>query len=195
MWNPALFKSEQRAFRLFSSMASGRRGRTILTALGGSGNICLLVVLSIFAKILGTVIQATMQKDIVHLLRRRARVLQFSALLLGLTLYSYSVRDLLVCWLFFCLFFAALVSLLLGALLACYAGKQLTERVFAMAWGTPKLPLKPATVHQEIRLERGITLFPTCEVAAVSQLPLGMLEPHPHLLLPAATTVEASVQK
>ena len=48
---------------------------------------------------------------------------QFSGLLLVFSLYSYRVRELLVFWLFFSLLFVLLVLVILGGVLACYAGK------------------------------------------------------------------------
>lgn len=58
--------------------------------------------------------------------RENHRVLQFSGLFLGLSLYSYHVRELLICWLFFCLVFLSLGLAVLGGILAGYAGKRVT---------------------------------------------------------------------
>ena len=66
-------------------------------------------------------------------LRESHGVAQFSGLLLGLGLYSYHVRELLVCWLFFGLLFALLAMLILGSVVACYAGKYVIHRALAVA--------------------------------------------------------------
>ena len=50
--------------------------------------------------------------------------LGFSALLFGLTRYSYLARELLVCWLFFCSLFAVLALALFAAVLAAFAGQH-----------------------------------------------------------------------
>jgi len=49
---------------------------------------------------------------------------QFSGLLLGLSVCSYHVRELLVCWLFFTLLFVCLALVLLGGVFAVYASEQ-----------------------------------------------------------------------
>jgi len=53
--------------------------------------------------------------------------LGFSALLFGLTRYSYLARELLVCWLFFCSLFAVLALALFAAVLAGFAGQHLLK--------------------------------------------------------------------
>jgi hypothetical protein len=79
--------------------------------------------------------------------RESHRVSQFSGLLIGLSLYSYHVRELLVCWLFFCLLFVGLVLLLLGGVLACHAGKYATHWVRTATPVTPGLVLASAELH------------------------------------------------
>jgi hypothetical protein len=74
-------------------------------------------------------------------LRESYRVSQFSGLLLGLSLYSYHVRELLVCWLFFSLLFASLALVVLGGVLACYAGKYVTVWARTAAGMTPVVAL------------------------------------------------------
>ena len=49
---------------------------------------------------------------------------QFSGLLLGLSFYSYYVRELLVCWLLFCLIFVLLALVILSGVLAAHAGSE-----------------------------------------------------------------------
>jgi hypothetical protein len=53
-------------------------------------------------------------------------VSQFSGLHRRFGLYSYHVRELLVCWLFFSPLFVLLALVILGVL-ACYAGKYATH--------------------------------------------------------------------
>ncbi|HVS88510.1 MAG TPA: hypothetical protein VHF01_09870 [Candidatus Acidoferrum sp.] len=74
---------------------------------------------------------------------------QFSGLLLGLSLYSYHVRELLVCWLFFSLLFGSLALVILGGVLACYAGKYVTVWARTAAPVTPVLELGSGELHLE----------------------------------------------
>jgi hypothetical protein len=69
--------------------------------------------------------------------RESHRVSQLSGLFLGLSLYSYRARELLACWLFFIILFAVLALLVLGAVLAWYAGK------WAIDWARTTVPLPP----------------------------------------------------
>jgi hypothetical protein len=69
-------------------------------------------------------------------------VSQFSALLL-VSLYSYRVRKLLVCWLLFTAVFAVLAFLVLTGALACYAAKYAIHRVSATAPVAPVVGLGP----------------------------------------------------
>ncbi len=80
-------------------------------------------------------------------LRESHRVSQFSGLLLGLSLYSYHVRELLVCWLFFSVLFVLLALMILGGVLACYAGKYATHWARTTAPVTPVLALGSAELH------------------------------------------------
>jgi hypothetical protein len=85
----------------------------------------------------------------VRQLRESHRVSQFSGLLLGLSLYSYRVRELAACLLFFTLFFAVLALLVLGAVLAWYAGIYASHWARTAAPVTPVLVLAPAEVPLE----------------------------------------------
>jgi hypothetical protein len=64
-------------------------------------------------------------------------------------LYSYHVRELLVCWLFFSLLFVSLALLILGGVLACYAGKYAAHWTRTAARATPALALSSG----ELRLK------------------------------------------
>jgi hypothetical protein len=80
-------------------------------------------------------------------LRENHRVSQVSGLLLGLSLNSYRVRELLVCWLFFSLLFVLLALLILGGVLACYAGEYVAVWVRTAAPVNPALALGSADLH------------------------------------------------
>jgi hypothetical protein len=73
-------------------------------------------------------------------LRESHRVSQLFGLVLGLSLYSYRVQELVVCWLFFIILFVVLALLVLGAVLAWYAGK------WAIDWARTTVPLTPVPV-------------------------------------------------
>jgi hypothetical protein len=93
--------------------------------------------------------QASRIEGFVLHLREGHRVSQFSVLLLGFSLYSYRVRELLACWLFFMILFVVLGLLVLGAVLAWYAWK------WASDWARTTVPLTPVPVlaSGEIHLE------------------------------------------
>ncbi len=80
-------------------------------------------------------------------LRESHRVSLFSGLLLGLSLYSYHVRELLVCWLFFSLLFVSLAVVILGGVLASYAGKYVIHWVSTAAGVTPLVALGSGELH------------------------------------------------
>lgn len=81
--------------------------------------------------------------------REKHHVWQFSGLLLGLSLYSYHVRELLVCWLFFTSIFVCVTLLILIGLLGVHAGERLTVWVRATTGMTPVLAL--AYVKHSVR--------------------------------------------
>ena len=69
--------------------------------------------------------------------------------LLGLSLLSYHLRELLVCWLFFSLVFVSLALLILTGVLVCCAGGHAIAwacRAARVIWnvvlGAPEIPLK-----------------------------------------------------
>jgi len=88
-------------------------------------------------------------EELVNSLRGIYRVSQFSGLLLGLSLYSYHVRELLVCWLFFCLLFVLLALVILGGVLAAHVGSQ------AIHWAGTAVRVAPmvALDSDEIQLD------------------------------------------
>jgi hypothetical protein len=100
--------------------------------LGGPYGIRHLAVLLIQNLENGLPLKLNEIEEFVNPLRGIYRVSQFSGLLLGLSFYSYHVRALLVCWLFLSLLFVPLALVILGGVLAGYAGK------YAVRWaGTP----------------------------------------------------------
>jgi hypothetical protein len=80
-------------------------------------------------------------------LRENYRVSQISGLLLGLSLNSYRVRELLVCWLFFSLLFVLLALLILAGVFACYAGK------YVIHWANTAAPVTPVLAFGSAELQ------------------------------------------
>ena len=78
--------------------------------------------------------------------RESHRVSQFSGLLVGLSLSSYFIRELLVCWLFFCLLFVCVALLLLSGVLAVRAGEYLTVWARTLGRMTPVVALAHAAL-------------------------------------------------
>jgi hypothetical protein len=71
------------------------------------------------------------------------------AFLLGLSLYSYHVQELLVCWLFLGLMFVALALVILVGVLGYCAGKFVVRCVSTTVRAMPTTALSPA----ELRLK------------------------------------------
>jgi hypothetical protein len=71
--------------------------------------------------------------------RQSHRVSQFSGLALGLSLYSYRVRELVASWLLFIIIFIVLALLVLGAVLAWYAGIRVSHWIRTTTPGAPVL--------------------------------------------------------
>src|SRR5713226_1412001 len=88
-------------------------------------------------------------EDSLRQLRESHRVSQLSGLLLGLSLYSYRVRELVACWLFFIILFVVLALLTSGAVLAWYAGMYAARWARTTAPVVPVLALASAEVHPE----------------------------------------------
>jgi hypothetical protein len=85
----------------------------------------------------------------VHQLRETYYGSQFSGLLVGLSLYFYHVRELLVCWLFFSVLLVCIMMVILLGELVVYAGESLTGWARSTTGMTPvlrfasiKLPVK-----------------------------------------------------
>jgi hypothetical protein len=117
--------------------------------LGGSYGIPLLAVFSSRLWKNGLPIKLEGIAQFVISQRKNHLVFQFSGLLLGLGLYSYQVRELLICWLFFGLLFVSLAIVIIVGVLAAYAGEYVIQRaslaarvVSVVAAGSGELQLK-----------------------------------------------------
>lgn len=76
--------------------------------------------------------------------KKSLRVLPVGGLLLGLSLYSYHVRELLVCWLFFSVLFVCLVLAILIGELGVHAGQCVAVWARSTTVITPVLALASA---------------------------------------------------
>jgi len=96
------------------------------------------------------------------LLREYPRASLFSVMLLGLSMHSYRVRELLVCWLFFCLLFVLLVLLTLVGVLVSHASKCILDWTNAGARVTPVAALHSGDIYQTLpqELEDSAALLP-----------------------------------
>ena len=90
------------------------------------------------------------QKVILRRLLPGFYVLQFSVLLVGLARYSYRAKELLVCWLFFCLLFAVLALMFLCIVFAGFAGQLLVNWVRVANAGIPELLACLEELPQEV---------------------------------------------
>jgi hypothetical protein len=88
-------------------------------------------------------------EGIVRNLRESHRVAQFSGLALGLSLYSYRVRELVSSWLLFIVTFVVLALLILGVVLAWYLVIRLTHWIRTTTPGATVLVLASAGVPLE----------------------------------------------
>ena len=122
-------------------------------------------------------------------------VLPFSALLLGIVRYSYRAKELLVCWLFFCSFFAALALLFLSAVLAWYAGQKLVELSRVVKTFIPKPALWLAQPLQESLSLWRIIVAESLKPPAGPAIAVSVLDPRSCLLVEAIPSIEVRVQK
>jgi hypothetical protein len=98
-------------------------------------------------------------------LREYPRLSLFSVTLLGLSMYSYRVRELLICWLFFCLLFVLLVLLTLVGVVVSYAGKYVLDWTNAGARVTPIAALLSNDIQQMLPPElEGSTVLLHAEI-------------------------------
>jgi len=118
-----LYKSVQRARLTIFKMGpwTARKSDTGRT-LGGPYGIRHLAVLLIENLENGLPLRLNEIEEFVNPLREPI-VVAILWVLLGLSFYSYHVRELLICWLFFSLLFVLLALVILGRVLAGYSGK------------------------------------------------------------------------
>jgi len=82
-----------------------------------------------------------MGEDAVRRFREINRVQVCLGLLMGLSLFSYHVRELLVCWIFFVLLFVAVAAVILGGVLAWHAAEAAVHRAGGAPPAVPALAL------------------------------------------------------
>jgi hypothetical protein len=178
-----MYKNEQRTSRPFRRICPGRRDRAISAGLGGSDDIRHLAVLLVFTSRNGSAPHSMVQKVILRRLPAGFYVLPLFAFLLGLARHSYRAKELLVCWLFFCSFFALLALMFLGAVLACYAGRRLVKWVRAANTVVPELAVWLAESPQETSSGPRILVSGTLKLSAGSRIPEDVLDPASWLLI------------
>jgi hypothetical protein len=89
------------------------------------------------------------QKAILRLQLPGLYVLPFSAFLLALARYSYRAKELLVCWLFFCFFFAVVALTFLGIGFAYSAVHHFLKWLSVVKAVIPELAVALAEVPEE----------------------------------------------
>jgi len=129
-------------------------------------------------------------KDFFRRLLMGFYVLAFSGLLLGLTRYSYRAKELLVCWLVFCSFFAVLALVLFGAVLATFAGQRLLNWVSVAKLVIPDLVVALAETPQGPVAVPQILATGTLEFAVGPCAPVVALDSASYLLVEAAPLAE-----
>jgi hypothetical protein len=119
--------------------------------------------------------------------------LLFPALILGLTRYSYRAEELLVCWLLFCSFFALLVLVFLGVVLAFHAGQHLVRWVRAAKTVIRELVVSLAQPPQQVRATPRILVSGTLETLAGPCPQVNVLDSHSSLLIKVPPSIKESV--
>jgi hypothetical protein len=133
------------------------------------------------------------QKHIFRRLTLGFYVLLFSALLLGLTRYSYRAKELLVCWLFFSSLFVVLALMFLGIVLACYAGQHLVHWVRVAKRVIPELAVCLVETPQEAILEPRILVAGTIKLSAGSYALVEAIDPASFLRIEIAPSAQDDV--
>jgi hypothetical protein len=134
------------------------------------------------------------QKDIVRRLLRAFYALPLLAFLLGLARHSYRAKELLVCWLIFCSFFAALALLLLGAVLAWHAALVLVKLSRARKPLAPKPALWLAQLPQEGHSGSRIIAAGARKPPAGPSVALSVPDPRSRLLVKVVAFIQIRVQ-
>ena len=166
-----------------------------MTGLGGSGGIRHLAVLLVFRNGIDSVLQAMIQKAFLRRLLPGFYLLQFSTLLLCVARYSYRVKELLVCWLFFCSLFALLALMFLGAVLVCYAGKYVVAWTNAVHTVIPELAVCLVELPLDVISAPRILVTGTLALSADPYTPVTALEVPPCLLIEVPASTEIPVLK
>lgn len=133
--------------------------------------------------------------DIVRLLRAGFGVPQLCVASFGLALHSYYARELVACWLLFCLSFGALAGVILGVVLICYAGKYITATMVELATRVREHPMDFSGIPQETIQSTRIANSAAAEVAAARQPSTGARGLETYVFVPAFCKTEVSVQK
>jgi len=135
------------------------------------------------------------QKAILRLQLPGLFILLFFAFLLGIIRYSYRAKELLVCWLFFCSCFAALVLILLGAVLTLHAGENLLKMLGVARKLIPKLALCLAQLLQQAISAPRIIAAGVPKTPADLSPTVDMLDTHSCLLIERVVSFEDRVPK
>jgi hypothetical protein len=135
------------------------------------------------------------QKAILRRLLPGFYLLQFSTLLLCVACYSYRVKELLVCWLFFCSLFVLLALVFLGAVLVGYAGKYLVAWTTAVHTVIPELAVCLVELPLDVISAQRILVTGTLALSADPYTPVNALEVPPCLLIEVPASTEIAVLK
>jgi hypothetical protein len=134
------------------------------------------------------------QKAILRLQLPGLYALPFFALLLALARYSYHVRELLVCWLFFCSLFAALALISLGILFACFVGHLLLKWLSEVKAAIPELAVTLVEAPQESVSAAQILAAPTLNLSVGPCAPVIALHSASCLLIDLVPSSEDDVR-
>jgi len=167
-------------------MCSDGKTERYRTALGGASGICHLAVLLVFICRFALVLHSMIHKDLFRRFLVGIYVLAFFVLLFGLTRYSYRAKELLVCWLLLCSFFAVVALMFLGAVLAWYAGKYLVRWVSVAKTIIPELAVRFAGLPQEAISGLEILVAGTLNAPASTDASLDALGAHSGILIEVA---------
>ena len=125
-------------------------------------------------------------RDISRRLLAGFYVLLSLVLLMGLVHFSYRAKELLVCWLLFCSFLAVLALILLGAVLAAFAGRYFLKWLGLAKLVIPELAARFTELPQEPVSGLGILVAGTLKTPASTGAFLDALEAHSGILIEVA---------
>jgi hypothetical protein len=107
----------------------------------------------------------------------------FSALLFGLSRYSYRAKELLVCWFFFCSLFAVLALILFGAVLATFAGQYFLKWLSIVKLIIPDLAAALAAAPQQPVCAPQISVAGSLEFSVAPCMPVVAIDSAAYLLI------------